>query len=113
MNKRIQPGSKEWKDRVGELLTVEMAVPKCWFYGSFADDDGFRGGLFMQAHGITDFTIQAGLRGMNPGGQLYCVELPDDAPIPAEKYRNVLLSKEMLQEACGPIVKVKDGSEVR
>lgn len=111
--KPVKQGSKEWKRRAKKLLHAEQENPLKWHYCSFATDErGFLGALFIEGHGVVDIMVRAHAMGINPGGQLYCVELPDDAPMPEEKYRNRLLSKEELIEAVGPIVKA-DGTPVQ
>jgi hypothetical protein len=107
----MQPGSKKWKKRVAQVLAEESTEPLCWFYCSFADDDGFRGAIFMKAKGITHFVREATRLGINPGGQVMGVKLADTDALPAEKYRNRLLDKKNLEEAVGAIVRT-DGTDV-
>jgi len=102
------PGSAEWKERVRKLLVEEMATPWRWHYCSFAGET-FLGALFIEGHGPTDISVRSHHMGLNPGGEMMCIELPDGAPLPEEKYRNRLLSKQELKEAVGEIVK-SDGT---
>ncbi len=107
----MKPGSDEWKERVFGLFAEEMGLPERWFYCSFTsyESEGFLGGLFIKARGITDISLRTHREGINPGGEMMAVELYDGAPMPAEEFRGRLLTKEELERACGPLVK-SDGS---
>jgi hypothetical protein len=107
----IVRGSKEWHDRLDTLLTEESAIPKRWHYCSFASEKcGFLGGLFIEGNGIGQISLLTHMLGLNPGGEMICLPIPDDAPMPLEKYRNRLLTKQELTESCaesGGIVNIK------
>ena len=65
-------------------------------YLSFADDE-WLGGLFIEAPDFPSAITASHVQGLNPGGEIMSVELPDDAPIPVE-YRNRLLSRTDLED---------------
>src|SRR5579864_719418 len=54
---------KEFKDRVTEVATMELAEPEKLMWLSFADDgdDGFKGAIIIKAHGITDALMKCNL----------------------------------------------------
>ena len=97
----LKPGSKTWIRRVQKLRHEELDQPLKWLYVSFADDAGFRGGVFVQAQGVLDAHTKISLLGINPGGEMLTIEIPPDATLPKKKYRNVLLDKATLELACG------------
>jgi hypothetical protein len=79
------------EDRVLEILEEEASQPAGWWYLSFADDDGFRGGVFVWAQGFaTAITVTRALK-INPGGQVMGVPALDDW-MPPEKYQHRLLT---------------------
>lgn len=77
--------------RMKKILTEERAEPEQWFYLSFADEE-FNGAVIIRAHGIADATMKTHVLGINPGGQVISVPIPTKK-LPAETYRNRLLSK--------------------
>lgn len=64
------------------------------YYLSFADEDGFRGGVFVEAHGIMTAVQKATLMDINPGGEVACW---GPVPPPVESGMNRLLSKEEVE----------------
>lgn len=97
----MKPGSKAWVERVHQLEQEEANEPLKWFYCSFATEHKFLGGVFVQAHGVLDAATRTHWMGINPGGEMAALEIPDVARLPKVKYRNVLLSKEALVLAIG------------
>lgn len=77
---------------VARLLAEEARNPLAWRYLSFADEDGFRGVVIIQAHGIVDAAFRAGLARINPGGEILSFVLQDE-DLPAPEWRNRLLSE--------------------
>lgn len=78
----------------GEILLNEIASnPLGWFYCSFADDDGFRGAVVVEAHGLATACQRCYELGCNPGGQLFAVPINPGNEPPVE-FRNRLLSKD-------------------
>ena len=73
---------------------------KPWVYCSYADDDGFHGGVFIQADGIVDAALRVHLLGISPGGQMIACPV-DDKDLPEERWRNRLLSQSELESICG------------
>lgn len=86
----------KFQARTKEVLLQENEESLRYFYGSFAGE-AFKGAVITQAHGVVDFGIRCHHMGINPGGELLCVEMPQDQ-IPAEKYLNRLLNKEEVLE---------------
>jgi hypothetical protein len=83
---------RTWKARFAKKLKEEMNEPKKWIYLSFADEN-FNGAVVIKAHGIGTAVREAHRLGINPGGQVLGVEIPDER-LPSEQFRNRLLSKE-------------------
>jgi hypothetical protein len=84
----------EFRERIDTVLRGEMDSPMQWHYVSFADKV-FHGVVIIQAHGITDALTKCNILGINPGGQVMAVPMPDEiiAQVP-EADRTRLLSKE-------------------
>lgn len=91
---------KKFRKRVAEVLREELEVPEHWIYLSFAEDvpDGFRGAVFIKAHGLADAVTKCNVLQINPGGQIVEIPIPPHAEcnLPPECDRNRLLSKEDL-----------------
>ena len=94
-----------------------------WFWLSFADDDGFRGGCYVQADGSPHalfplnkdpFVLAIGKAhelGINPGGQVSGFgPLPEDR-LPGIGLRNVLLTKDDLKRIGGYVS--TDGEDLK
>lgn len=96
----LKPGSPEWKARRAQLLTDELSQPLRWFYLSFADDDGFRGAIIVNARGEMHAVQRCHDLGINPGGQVAIFDIPDGAPRP-EGVEDRLLSKRDLDRIFG------------
>jgi hypothetical protein len=60
-----------------------------WTYCSFADDDGFLGGVIVEASNVVEAAIVASMLGINPGGEVLGAPCPS---VPPERFRNRLLS---------------------
>jgi hypothetical protein len=71
--------------------------PVGWFYLSYADEDGFRGGVIVRAHGMATAAFEAGRRGISPAGSVMGLAIPEEH-VPALSYRNRLLTLEELRE---------------
>src|SRR6266851_8996400 len=65
-----EPGSPEWKERAARVLLEELGEPLGWWYLSFAGEEGFRGGVYLQARGLTTAITAAHALGINPGGEV-------------------------------------------
>jgi hypothetical protein len=70
-----------------------------WFWLSFADEDGFKGGCFVLAPGFASAVERARDLGLNPGGEV--VGTPIKAP-PLE-LQNRLLSESDLESHGGAV----------
>jgi len=88
---------EQFKQRRAELLTQEYAEPERWMYLSFADET-FHGAVVIKAHGLTDAITRTHALNINPGGQVFGVDMPDDilASVP-ETNRQRLLSAEEIK----------------
>lgn len=53
-----------------------------WFYISFADDDGFLGGVYVEGRNEAEALLRSHALGINPGGEAMLV-----GPIPPERLR--------------------------
>ncbi|MGC1583318.1 MAG: hypothetical protein WA766_17670 [Candidatus Acidiferrales bacterium] len=96
--------------RVFEVLSDELSQPEQWQYLSFADST-FRGAVVVKAHGITDALFKVNALKQNPGGEVLCVEIPDDK-IPDPKFCNRLLNKEEIAEMWGePCTTIREWEE--
>jgi hypothetical protein len=85
--------------RAMKLAGEEMRDnPKHWMYLSFAGPDTFNGGVFIEAHGLITAVIRCNELGINPHGEVVGVDVPE-GHLPAEEYRNRVLSLEDLQAA--------------
>ena len=69
-----------------------------WWWLSFADDEGFRGGINVQGDDFLGAVLNAKLMGQNPGGQVRGLELTFDISDLPEKYKNRLLSLDDIAE---------------
>jgi hypothetical protein len=67
-------------------------TPSGWWYLSFADDERFRGACVVEASDFLSAVMVTHVHRINPGGQVLGGEIPPDR-IPAERFRNRLLSK--------------------
>ena len=99
--------NKEFQQRLNTLLAEEGKKPLRWWYLSYAAEEGFRGGVYIQAHGPTEATYLSRHRHLSPGGEVLILMVPAEH-LPEEKYRNRLLTKDEVQaanpdERCGTI----------
>ncbi|ARB13830.1 hypothetical protein Ccr2_gp299 [Caulobacter phage Ccr2] len=62
-----------------------------WWWLSFADDTGFLGVAVLHAESFDAALRKSGATGLNPGGSVQGVPLPEEY-VPAEPYRNRLLN---------------------
>jgi len=93
-----EPGSPEWKARRAQILTDELRQPLRWWYLSYADDDGFRGGLLLEAHGELHAIELAQRLNLSPGGQVLILEVPSEVAVTLQdESKGRLLSKPELE----------------
>lgn len=87
---------------------------KVWWYLSFADNDGFKGGVHVEVeekdnrqHEMIAAVREAHRRQINPGGEVRGLRLTDAKAheLPPPKWRNRLMSKSDLQAVFGETVK--------
>lgn len=82
-----------------------------WWYLSFATDEGFRGGVVVEAHDVISAVQEAWRKKINPGGQVLGAPIPSDK-LPAEPFRNRLLDKaacDACWDDCVRLGDVRDG----
>ena len=71
-----------------------MSTEQRWWWLSFADDDGFRGLVILEAPGFIAAVEKSRELGINPGGQVRGLEIPPHGMhLFPEKYRNRLLPR--------------------
>lgn len=96
-----RPTDEQLIERATKLILEERrAGVQKWFYLSYADQDGFRGGLYTQAYGFVEATTRAAQTGISPGGEVYAIECPKQK-LPAPEFRERLLTKAQLEAATG------------
>jgi hypothetical protein len=87
--------------RVAKLLAEEKDLPTKWWYISFADDDGFLGGVVIKGKGFTSAIMASHRLGINPGGEAMGIEIPPDHE-PPESAVGRLLSRAEVESFFGP-----------
>lgn len=82
--------------RIAQLAVNELTDPTNAgvYYLSFADESGFLGGVFVEAHGIITAVDKATDMGLNPGGEVMCW---GPVPPPIDESMNRLLTKEEVE----------------
>lgn len=106
---------RTWKARRHKLLTEEANQPEGWWWLSFADDDGFLGAVLTQAKGFINAVQKTHDLGINPGGEVKAVQLPDNiAAHPKfathEQYADQLLTKKDIDNKLGGAAKWPENS---
>lgn len=92
---------REFYNRVDTVLSEETIQPERWQYLSFADSE-FRGAVVVKARGVIDALFKINSLGQNPGGEVFCVEMPEGiTPDPDLKFQNRLLTKAEIAELWG------------
>lgn len=85
-------------ERMIRMVEEEIKTkPKRWMYLSFASEEGFRGGIYIQGHGLASALALVHSLGQSPGGQVIGVDIPEDVKLPAPEFCNRLLSKAELE----------------
>ena len=98
---------------VQDILEQERTTPEHWMYLSFATaEEGFKGGVYVKARGITHAILRCLALGINPGGQIFPLDIPDEmeSKLPPEEFREKLLSQKDLIKLGGAIQ--RDGRPV-
>jgi len=60
------------------MIARELEQPESWWWLSFADENGFRGGVLTRAHGIGTAVTKTHALGINPGGEVRAIEISDE-----------------------------------
>jgi hypothetical protein len=100
----LEPGSPAWNKRCSQLLTEETKRPRRWHYLSFADDEGFLGGLVLFVHGVMEGMIVSRALGLNPGGEVMCIPVEN---LPPQQYLYKLLTREEVEQMDKETVRVQ------
>jgi hypothetical protein len=88
------------EERAKELVKAEADNPLGWWYLSYADAEGFRGGVIIEEHGFASAAMLSRILGYSPGGEVLGLPIPAEH-LPAESYRNRLLTLADLGEFWG------------
>ena len=89
---------QELLERAIELMAAEMKNPFTLWYLSYADDNGFRGGLYIQAFGPSNAALRANLQRLSPGGEVLIIGVPLEQ-YPDSRYWNRLLTRAEIEAA--------------
>ena len=87
---------KQFRNRIAEVTAEKLAQPERWMYLSFADEK-FNGVVVIMAHGIVDAISKTHRLGINPGGQVMCVDMPEYviAQVPEDCRTRLLSDKDV------------------
>jgi hypothetical protein len=75
------------------MMTTERSKDMQWFYFSFADDDGFLGGLYIDGVDLEHALRRSHELGQNPGGEVKTLEITTkdvELNVPAGDRRHLL-----------------------
>ena len=73
--------------------------PLSLWYLSYADEDNFRGAIYLEAHGPASAAMKASIGKLSPGGEVLILgPVPEDKQ-PDRKFWNRVLKKEELHQA--------------
>jgi hypothetical protein len=88
--------------RRAALIAEEHRHAARWHYLSFADDEGFLGGVIVRSYGFLTAIQRATDLGINPGGEVISTPIPrkDLWRVPTD-LRNRLLSEDEVQNKLG------------
>lgn len=104
---------RAWKARRDRMIAVELMGPEHWWWLSFVDDSGFRGAILTRANGIGTALTKTHLLGINPGGEVCGIEIPDEvidtSPYNHKYSADQLLSKEDIELKLGGACKMPTG----
>jgi hypothetical protein len=88
--------------RMRELLDAEKGQPMGWWYLSYTGEEGFRGGIIIEARGFVSATLLANILKISPGGEVAGLKIPPDH-LPPGEIPTRLLSKDELTELWGDL----------
>jgi hypothetical protein len=83
--------------RLREKIQKELKEPARLWYLSFADESGWKGACIVPAAGILTAVLVCNRLGINPGGEVLAIPVPDHvAPLlPRETVGRLLTIKDM------------------
>jgi hypothetical protein len=91
---------RTWKARRDKIIKEELAQPEHWWWLSFADESGFLGAVLTRAHGFVTAVTKTHMLGVNPGGEVRGMEIPDEVIDSSlynhKQYADQLLSKQVI-----------------
>jgi hypothetical protein len=101
---------RNWKARRDKLLKEEAQEPESWWWLSFAGEAGFLGAILTRARGFITAVQKTHELGINPGGEVKGVQIPDEimtqAPIDHTQFADQILSKQDIEEKLGGAAKM-------
>lgn len=94
-----------------EIYLAEEANPVRMIYMSFADDNGFLGGIFTRSKGLAHAMKETHEKGINPGGEIQSTIVPSFAEKDVPEHAiDRLLSKQEMTELFGSLIRL-DGTK--
>jgi len=92
----------EMQARLVEVAIEEAAQPERWWWLSFAEDApqngrGFLGACLVRGHGLVGATCAAHALGINPGGEVCGVEVPDSFSVKSGWAQRLLTREECVE----------------
>jgi threonine dehydrogenase-like Zn-dependent dehydrogenase len=99
-DRKAQMNDDEKIERARQMIADEIRTkPRGLWYLSYADDESFRGGVYIEAYGPASAALRANIENLSPGGQVMIFgPLPTDK-IPERKFWNRTLTKAELRQA--------------
>jgi threonine dehydrogenase-like Zn-dependent dehydrogenase len=87
-------------ERARQMVADEIRTkPRGLWYLSYADDESFRGGVYIEAHGPASAALRANIEKLSPGGEVMIFGPVPIDKIPERKFWNRTLTKAELRQA--------------
>ena len=93
--------------RLAATLLEEAQYPLRFWYLSFVDDDGFRGGVIIEAPGFVTAVHRTHELHISPGGEVAGAPIPE-GQVPTADFHERLLSLEELTTVWGAMTRLSD-----
>jgi hypothetical protein len=104
----------EKMERARQLVADEVRTrPRGLWYLSYADEHGFRGAVYLEAHGPASAAIRSNIENLSPGGEVFIGgPVPSDC-IPDRKFWNRLLTRDEViaanpNDVCGTLAEFEE-----
>ncbi len=97
----MERDEKAIQARKQKLLAEEAKQPMTWWYLSFKDETGWKGGIITRARGFISAIQHTHDLHINPGGEVLGTDVGPKIPAAAIKHADRLLSKEDLERDFG------------